>query len=199
LQITDPDDPRHVWVATWNSCIRRWPLPVEDVTLVPQQSFGHSDFVLVPEPDMVLPGAPSIRQHAVLNDKRHIVTKDTENNVIIWDVLQAKKVSSHGKRNMEEVIKENFKKLFVPSWFNVDVKSGMLEITLDESDAFSAWISARDAGFVDKPNDAKINYGGMLLRSLFEQWPYAFTDDTEDSPLHGFYSVPTHIPILIWY
>lgn len=33
----------------------------------------------------------------------------------------------------------------------------MLEITLDESDVFSAWISARDAGFLDKPSDAKSN------------------------------------------
>lgn len=26
---------------------------------------------------------------------------------------------------MEEVIKENFKKVFVPSWFTVDLKSGV--------------------------------------------------------------------------
>jgi len=31
----------------------------------------------------------------------------------------------------------------------------VLEITLDESDVFSAWVSARDAGFADKPSDAK--------------------------------------------
>lgn len=79
-------------------------------------------------------GAPSIRQHAVLNDKRHIVTKDTENNVVIWDVLQAKKISSHGKRNMDEVVKENFKKMFVPSWFNVDIKSGVLVVYLSKPD-----------------------------------------------------------------
>ncbi|KAI6197098.1 WD repeat-containing protein 48-like protein [Aphelenchoides besseyi] len=93
---------------------------------------------------------------------------------------------SHGKRNMEEVIKENFQRVFVPSWFSVDVKSGLLEIILDETDGFSAWVSKGLA-----------NYGGLLLRSLFEQWPFSFTDNDVDSPLHGFFSFPPHTPILI--
>lgn len=32
-------------------------------------------------------GGASIRQYSVLNDKRHVLTKDTENNVALWDVL----------------------------------------------------------------------------------------------------------------
>lgn len=35
------------------------------------------------------------------------------------------KVRDHGKRPMEEVIKDHFKKVFVPSWFTVDLKSGV--------------------------------------------------------------------------
>lgn len=42
-----------------------------------------------------------------------------------------------------------------------------------------------------------VNYGGLLLRSLFEHWPYAYVGDDEDSPLQGFYSLPLHTPILI--
>ena len=37
-------------------------------------------------------GGSSIRQYYVLNDKRHILTKDTEDNVALWDVLT---VSTH--------------------------------------------------------------------------------------------------------
>jgi len=37
----------------------------------------------------------------------------------------------------------------------------------------------------------------MLLKSLFEQWQLAFSDNDEESPLHGFYSIPPHTPILI--
>lgn len=32
-------------------------------------------------------GGPSIRQYVVLNDKRHVLTRDTDNNVALWDVL----------------------------------------------------------------------------------------------------------------
>ena len=34
-------------------------------------------------------GGASIKQYHVLNDKRHILTKDSEDQVAIWDVLYA--------------------------------------------------------------------------------------------------------------
>lgn len=43
------------------------------------------------EPDFSIAGGPSIKQYHVLNDKRHILTKDTENRVALYDVLKAKK------------------------------------------------------------------------------------------------------------
>ncbi|EFO17030.2 WD repeat-containing protein 48 [Loa loa] len=197
LQLTDSES-RFIWAATWNSSIKRWSL-LSDA----QISFGmKSDQCgeMVPcihEPDITIPGAASIRQHVVLNDKRHIVTKDTDDNVAMWDVLKGRKVCDHGKRPMEEVIKDHFKKVFVPSWFTVDLKSGMLQITLDESDFFSAWVSAKDAGFPNSQNDTKINYGGMLLRALFEHWSRSFSDVDEESPTHRFNSVPSHTPLIL--
>lgn len=38
----------------------------------------------------VLIGGASIRQYQVLNNKRQVLTKDTENNVALWDVLKVK-------------------------------------------------------------------------------------------------------------
>jgi hypothetical protein len=32
-------------------------------------------------------GGASIRQYHVLTDKRHIITKDSDDNVAVWDVL----------------------------------------------------------------------------------------------------------------
>lgn len=32
-------------------------------------------------------GGASIRQYHVLNDKRHIITKDSEDHIAVWDVL----------------------------------------------------------------------------------------------------------------
>uniref|UniRef100_A0A183BZ38 WD repeat-containing protein 48 homolog n=1 Tax=Globodera pallida TaxID=36090 RepID=A0A183BZ38_GLOPA len=192
LLLVDADRPKQLWVATWDSSIRRWPID--------GQSTGHAEGggPRVKEAAMELHGAPSIRKYAVLNDKRQIVTRDSEGNVELWDVMQCGRVSTFpAGTNMEEVIKDNVRKAWIPSWFSVDAKCGVLEVTLDESDAFSAWVSARDAGFTDKANDAKVNYGGLLLRSLFELWPHAYAGDDEDSPLQGFYSLPLHTPILI--
>lgn len=39
---------------------------------------------------VVFAGGASIIQCHILNDKRHILTKDTNNNVAFWDVLKVK-------------------------------------------------------------------------------------------------------------
>lgn len=39
---------------------------------------------------VVSAGGASIIQCHILNDKRHILTKDTNNNVAFWDVLKVK-------------------------------------------------------------------------------------------------------------
>ncbi|VDK80538.1 unnamed protein product [Litomosoides sigmodontis] len=197
LQLTDSDS-RFIWAATWNSSIKRWPLLPDAQISTGMKNDQYEEMVpCIREPDITIPGASSIRQHVVLNDKRHVVTKDTDDNVAMWDVLKGRKVRDHGKRPMEEVIKDHFKKVFVPSWFTVDLKSGMLQITLDESDFFSAWVSAKDAGFPDSQSDTKINYGGMLLRALFEHWSRSFSDVDEESPTHRFNSVPGHTPLIL--
>uniref|UniRef100_A0A915PFY0 WD repeat-containing protein 48 homolog n=1 Tax=Setaria digitata TaxID=48799 RepID=A0A915PFY0_9BILA len=197
LQLTDPES-HFIWAATWNSSIKRWPLLNDSHVSVEMENEQFGEMIpCIHEPDVAIPGAASIRQHVVLNDKRHIVTKDADDNVAVWDVLKGRKVSDHGKKPMEEVIKDHFKKVFVPSWFTVDLKSGMLQITLDESDFFSAWVSAKDAGFPDSQNDTKINYGGMLLRALFEHWARSFSDVDVESPTHRFNSVPGHTPLIL--
>lgn len=75
-----------------------------------------------------------------------------------------------GQVSMEQIAKERFKMLHVPSWFSVDLKTGvryrifrsflsftrsflqMLQITLEENDCFAAWVSAKDGGF-EQTND----------------------------------------------
>lgn len=85
--------------------------------------------------------------------------------------------------------------VYVPNWFNVDLKTGMLTIHLgqDEVDCFSAWVSARDAGIRETEPDHKINYGKLLLQALFEHWRGVETDP--ENKLH--FSVPKHIPLIL--
>ena len=60
----------------------------------------------VKKPEFVISGGPSIKQCEILNDKRHILTKDTENNVSLYDVLKARKVEDLGQVEFEQEVKK---------------------------------------------------------------------------------------------
>ncbi len=40
------------------------------------------------QPDMIIQGGPALKYYHILSDKRHIITKDSNNNVAVYDVLQ---------------------------------------------------------------------------------------------------------------
>ncbi|XP_028140755.1 WD repeat-containing protein 48 homolog [Diabrotica virgifera virgifera] len=181
-------DHQAVWVSTSDSSIRCWKLPTEK---------HFKEEVRMPtNPLSLIQGGAAIRQAVVLNDKRHILTKDAQDNVAIYDVLRARKIEDLGQVNFQEEEKNRFKMIYVPNWFNIDLKTGMLTIHLgqDEVDCFSAWLSARDVGIKDAPDpDHKVNYGKLLLQALFEHWRGVETD-----PEHSLYfSVPKHIPLIL--
>ena len=96
------------------------------------------------QPQFVIKGTSSLKQYHILNDKRYIVTKDTEENVCVWDVLQAKKIESLGKENYENAIKQRQRFISVPNWFSVDLKLGLLTINLEDNDWSSAWVNFKD-------------------------------------------------------
>jgi len=79
--------------------------------------------------------------------------------------------------------------VYVPPWFTVDLKTGMLTIHLaqDENDCLSAWVSAKEADLVQAAGvdpssgvDQKVNYGGLLLQALLEHWPRHYVEDDPD-------------------
>lgn len=76
-------------------------------------------------PDLLIRGGASIRHYRILNDKRTVLTKDTESNVAIYDVLKASKVSDLGQIDLDEEVKRRNKTVYVPNWFNVDLKTGV--------------------------------------------------------------------------
>ena len=53
-------------------------------------------------PEQVIRGGPAITQYHVLNDKRHVLAKDTEGCVTLYDVLRARKVATLGNVNFDE-------------------------------------------------------------------------------------------------
>jgi WD repeat-containing protein 48 len=76
-------------------------------------------------PDLTIRGGASIRHYRILNDKRTVLTKDTESNVAIYDVLKAAKVNDLGQVDLDEEVKKRNKTVYVPNWFNVDLKTGV--------------------------------------------------------------------------
>lgn len=86
---------------------------------------GVSPNVRNTEPAQRILGGPAIRHCHVLNDRRHVLTKDTEENVALYDVLKARKVEDLGKLDFEQEIKKRNKMVYVPNWFSVDLKTGV--------------------------------------------------------------------------
>uniref|UniRef100_A0A1B6MI01 WD repeat-containing protein 48 homolog n=1 Tax=Graphocephala atropunctata TaxID=36148 RepID=A0A1B6MI01_9HEMI len=217
LKMAAPPDLTGLWVATSESTINYWAVPKRD--WIGDAGMGSGDESecmngLKPvntKPEMTIKGGPAIRRFHILNDKRHILTQDTENNVAIYDVLKACKVEDLGQVNFDEEVKTRFKMVYVPNWFNVDLKTGMLTIHLgqDENDCFSAWVSSKEAGLA--PNemvDQKVNYGNLLLKALLENWWTTVHVDEETDLAGGdtippqarfgneYFKVPGHTPLI---
>ncbi|GAB1294815.1 WD repeat-containing protein 48 [Apodemus speciosus] len=210
------DPPPAIWVATTKSTVNKWTLKgIHNFRASGDYDNDCTNPItpLCTQPDQVIKGGASIIQCHILNDKRHILTKDTNNNVAYWDVLKACKVEDLGKVDFEDEIKKRFKMVYVPNWFSVDLKTGMLTITLDESDCFAAWVSAKDAGFSSPDgSDPKLNLGGLLLQALLEYWPRTHVtpmDEEENDANHvsgeqesrvqkgnGYFQVPPHTPVI---
>ncbi|KPP65631.1 WD repeat-containing protein 48-like [Scleropages formosus] len=211
------DPPPAIWVSSTKSSVNKWSLK----GIHNFRSSGDYDndcsAPLTPmctQPEQVIKGGASIIQCHILNDKRHILTKDTNNNVAYWDVLKACKGEDLGKVEFDEEIKKHFKMVYVPNWFSVDLKTGMLTITLDESDCFAAWVSAKDAGFSSPDgSDPKLNLGGLLLQALLEYWPRTHINPMEEEENevnhavngeqenriqkgNGYFQVPPHTPVI---
>lgn len=109
-------------VSTSDSNIRCWKLPTE--------AHFKEEAAMPTNPISFIPGSAAIKHAVVLNDKRHILTKDTNENVAVYDVLKAKRVEDLGMVNFQEEIKKRFKMVYVPNWFNVDLKTGVNIISI---------------------------------------------------------------------
>lgn len=82
-------DQQSVWISTSDSNIRCWKLPTD--------KHFKEEAKMPSSPISLIPGGAAIRQAMVLNDKRHILTKDAQNNIALYDVLRARKVEDLGQ------------------------------------------------------------------------------------------------------
>ncbi|KAJ8020777.1 WD repeat-containing protein 48 [Holothuria leucospilota] len=179
LRMEFGENSESLWVATVKSDLKCW-----DIKDSIHRKSGDYDNIssgpLLTSPKETIKGGSSIRQLHILNDKRHILTLDSNQNVALWDAVKAIKVKDLGKVDFQDEIKNRFKMVYVPNWFSVDLKIGMLCIHLDESDCCSAWISSKEAGLGENHEaETKLNYGGLVLKALLEHWPNAHSYDPD--------------------
>uniref|UniRef100_A0A2K6FIV7 WD repeat-containing protein 48 n=1 Tax=Propithecus coquereli TaxID=379532 RepID=A0A2K6FIV7_PROCO len=80
-----------IWIATTKSTVNKWTLKgIHNFRASGDYDNDCTNPItpLCTQPDQVIKGGASIIQCHILNDKRHILTKDTNNNVAYWDVLK---------------------------------------------------------------------------------------------------------------
>eukprot|EP00178_Gracilaria_changii_P023312 TRINITY_DN70644_c0_g1_i1.p1 TRINITY_DN70644_c0_g1~~TRINITY_DN70644_c0_g1_i1.p1 ORF type:complete len:690 (+),score=49.46 TRINITY_DN70644_c0_g1_i1:303-2372(+) len=226
-----------VWVSTTGSSVRLWPLPsdvnrsrsnlanyVNDRRPTTRSEaaalFPRSETVYAPM--YTIPGLPGIIAHRIMNDKRHVLTRNTDGEYCIWDITQGTLVKSLGviQEDIDEVAKRNDQEVTVPSWFQVDIRLGSLSVRLDRNNVANAEIYAVDAGLEANSEDIKVNIGEHVLRGLFRKWLIEYKRvhpvDEDGGYLQGRspptqaqtaaasrvaelseYNFPDHIPIII--
>uniref|UniRef100_A0A6G1SII5 WD repeat-containing protein 48 homolog n=1 Tax=Aceria tosichella TaxID=561515 RepID=A0A6G1SII5_9ACAR len=186
-----------LWVATTDSAIKNWPLTPDSSdnwngeTSSTDEKGASLSSPLSESPDLIIKGNPAVINYHILNDRRHILTLESDNSVALYDVLTARKEEtlhrasndSDIKEKFDEEKKKRFKMVYVPNWFSVDLKIGLLCIHLEESECLSAWVSARDYNFAPQfdGHDPKVNLGCLMLQALLEHWPPTYEGYDNDS------------------
>ncbi len=117
-------------------------------------------------------GAPPIRQIAVLTNRRHVLTQDAEDNILLWDLSIGAPVKDLGKIG---TLQDAERQLFDPAhnvwpWFQPDTRLGCLAGVMESPGCFLAEAYKRDLGDASAAADAKVNMAQYMLGALFAQW-----------------------------
>ncbi|KAF3454371.1 hypothetical protein FNV43_RR04818 [Rhamnella rubrinervis] len=185
LQLALHDD--SIWVATTDSSVHRWPAEGSNPQKIFQRggsflagnlSFsrarvsleGSTPVPVYKEPTFTIPGTSGIVQHEILNNRRHVLTKDTAGSVKLWEITRGSVIEDYGKVSFEEKKEELFEMVSIPAWFTVDTRLGSLSIHLDTPQCFTAEMYSVDLNIVGKPEDDKVNLGRETLKGLLTHW-----------------------------
>jgi WD repeat-containing protein 48 len=137
------------------------------------------------KPIVTIPGGQCLREYRILSNKREILTRDSQGNVALWNVLLGEKMEDLGQVDLDEEAQNRAEQIHVPNWFSVELKTGMLTIRLEESDCYSTWVLASKSGLPDISADLNLNLGALMLRALYEHWPEAYLNKEEEEEDEG--------------
>ncbi|XP_075510607.1 uncharacterized protein LOC142546657 isoform X1 [Primulina tabacum] len=176
-----------IWVATTDSTIHRWPAEVHNPLKIFQRggsflagnlSFsrarisveGCTPVPIYKKPSFSIRGAAAIVQHEILNNRRHVLTKDTSGTVKLWEITKGVVIRNYGEISFEKKKEELFEMVSIPAWFTVDTRLGSLSVHLETPQCFSAEMYAVDLSIKGKPEDDKVNLARETLKGLLAHW-----------------------------
>ncbi|OIW13544.1 hypothetical protein TanjilG_29285 [Lupinus angustifolius] len=203
VQLALHDD--SIWVASTDSSVHRWPAEGYNPQKIFQRgnsflagnlSFsrarvsmeGSTPVPVYKEPTLTISGTPAIVQHEVLNNKRHVLTKDTSGSVKLWEITKGAAVEDYGKVSFEEKKEELFEMVWlllyimnfifrntfylvsIGTWFSVDTRLGSLSVHLDTPQCFYAEMYSAELNIAGKPEDDKVNLGLETLKGILTDW-----------------------------
>ncbi|KAG9152582.1 hypothetical protein Leryth_022964, partial [Lithospermum erythrorhizon] len=176
-----------IWVATTDSSVHKWPAEVRN----PQKVFerggsflagnlsfsrarvsleGSAPVPIYQEPSYSILGTPGIVQHEILNNRRHVLTKDSAGTVKLWEITKGIVIKNYGEVSFEKTKEELLEMVSIPAWFTVDTRLGSLSVHLETPQCFSAEIYSVDLNISGKPEDDKVNIARETLKGLLAHW-----------------------------
>ncbi|KAL0430297.1 UNVERIFIED_CONTAM: WD repeat-containing protein 48 [Sesamum radiatum] len=185
LQLALHDD--GIWVATSDSSVNRWPAEAHNPLKVFQRggsflagnlSFsrarvsleGSTPVPVYKEPSVSIDGTSAIVQHEILNNRRHVLTKDTAGVVKLWEITRGVVIENYGEISFEKKKEELFEMVSIPAWFTADTRLGSLSVHLETPQCFSAEMYSADLSIAGKPEDDKVNLARETLKGLLAHW-----------------------------
>jgi WD repeat-containing protein 48 len=136
-----------------------------------------------------LVGLPAIIAYKIMNNRRHVMTRDTADEVCIWDVTSASLHRALGKlppgMELDSMAEKHDEIVSVPSWFKVDIRLGSLVVKLAKSTVGDAEVYAVDAGLEAETEDVKVNIGEHVLRGLLSVWKERLEAESAASAVVG--------------
>eukprot|EP01124_Arcella_intermedia_P028706 TRINITY_DN5898_c0_g1_i9.p1 TRINITY_DN5898_c0_g1~~TRINITY_DN5898_c0_g1_i9.p1 ORF type:complete len:564 (+),score=107.85 TRINITY_DN5898_c0_g1_i9:692-2383(+) len=181
-----------LWVSTTSPVVNNWTVDKDQVNRV----------------NITVPGCVSVIKSSNLLNRREVLFSDAQNKVSLWDICSVRLKSDHfitneqkSKEDIEEIahrFKEKGAKessVSIPSWFTIDLKTGIPHVNLHFPECFSGKVHLDEAGFSQEsieaylkvkkesaPEEIEVNLGERVIFSLFLEWVKGWYNIQLNSP-----------------
>ncbi|OLY80951.1 UBP9-binding protein [Smittium mucronatum] len=169
LKISSDSDGKYLWTASYGS----------------EHDAQNAIFFKEPVYDTPLEsivGPPGLKKHVILQNKRHVLAINSENEISLWDLMLAKKIKTLDNAwgtDLDSIADSmNRPPQTVPSWCNVDTKIGMLTVQMKVTQAWDAEVYVDQLDYLSfqeyknfiSNGVERIKIGPWVLKNIFENF-----------------------------